>query len=87
MRVTETAGTALAQHKSRANTLRHVYPEGYRRLDASISAPLSEGLSTAAEGGFVQRALLPHELHVVLSGGNPEATRCAPQWRPVALAE
>jgi len=34
-----------------------------------------------------KRALLPHELHVVLSGGNPEATRCAPQWRPVALAE
>lgn len=28
-----------------------------------------------------QRQLLAHELSVLLSGGDPEATLCAPQWR------
>lgn len=28
--------------------------------------------------------LLAHELHVLLSGGDPAATRAAPQWRKLA---
>jgi transposase len=33
--------------------------------------------------GSVQRELLAHELQVLLSGGNPETTHAAPQWRPI----
>lgn len=29
------------------------------------------------------RELLAHELHVLLAGGNPDATQAAPQWRPI----
>jgi transposase len=32
------------------------------------------------------RAILAHELHVLLSGGDFEAARAAPQWRPVRVA-
>jgi transposase len=33
----------------------------------------------------VQRELLAHELSVLLAGGDPEQTRAAPRWRPLAL--
>ena len=32
------------------------------------------------------KTLAAHELHVLLSAGNPEATQAAPAWRPVAPA-
>jgi len=35
-----------------------------------------------ADGG-VHRALLSHELQVLLAGGNPDHTEAAPQWRPI----
>lgn len=31
--------------------------------------------------GAVHRALLSHELQVLLAGGNPDHTEAAPQWR------
>lgn len=34
-------------------------------------------------GGAVKRELLAHQLQVLLAGGDPEATRAAPQWRPI----
>jgi transposase len=36
--------------------------------------------------GEVKRELLAHELQVLLAGGNPEAARGAPQWRPITAA-
>jgi transposase len=33
--------------------------------------------------GEAGRHLLAHELHVLLAGGNPEASQGAPQWRPI----
>jgi transposase len=36
--------------------------------------------------GAVKRELLAHQLQVLLAGGDPEATRAAPQWRSVAPA-
>jgi len=33
------------------------------------------------ERGAVQREMLAHELQVLLAGGDPGATRGAPQWR------
>jgi len=33
------------------------------------------------EPGAVQQELLAHQLQVLLAGGDPEATRAAPQWR------
>ena len=33
------------------------------------------------------QSLQGHQLHVLLSGGNPEAARGAPMWRPVVPAE
>jgi transposase len=36
--------------------------------------------------GAVKRELLAHQLQVLLAGGDPEATRAAPQWRPIAPA-
>lgn len=36
--------------------------------------------------GTVKRDLLAHQLQVLLAGGDPEATRTAPQWRPITPA-
>src|SRR5208337_941480 len=33
--------------------------------------------------GVIKHALLAHELQVLLYGGNPEAMRTQPLWRPV----
>lgn len=33
-----------------------------------------------------QRRLFAHELQVLLAGGDPNATRAAPQWRPIELS-
>jgi len=35
----------------------------------------------------VARKLAAHQLQVLLSAGNPEGTRAAPQWRPVTPAD
>jgi transposase len=35
------------------------------------------------QDGRVEQSLLAHELQVLLMAGDPEATRAAPQWRPV----
>jgi transposase len=32
------------------------------------------------------KTLAAHELHVLLSAGNPDAVQAAPAWRPVGLA-
>ena len=37
--------------------------------------------------GSTEHALLAHELQVLLMGGDPDATRAAPQWRPVQPPE
>ena len=36
--------------------------------------------------GSPARMLEAHELQVLLSGGDPEATKAAPQWRPLSSA-
>jgi transposase len=36
--------------------------------------------------GTVQRELLAHQLQVLLAGGNPDATKAAPQWRRIMPA-
>jgi transposase len=36
--------------------------------------------------GSVKRELMAHELQVLLSGGNPETTGAAPQWRQIVPA-
>ena len=36
--------------------------------------------------GSPARTLEAHELQVLLSGGDPEATKAAPQWRPLSSA-
>jgi transposase len=35
----------------------------------------------------VATTLAAHQLHVLLSAGNPEATQAAPTWRPVGPAD
>ena len=40
---------------------------------------------SASTTGEAARALLAHELHVLLWGGNPEASQAAPPWRPLML--
>jgi transposase len=37
-----------------------------------------------ASDGTTKRALLAHELSVLLRGGDPMATHALPEWRPVA---
>jgi transposase len=39
-----------------------------------------------ARDGAMQCELLAHELAVLLCGGDPGATRAAPQWRPLVPA-
>jgi hypothetical protein len=34
-------------------------------------------------GTAAAKTLAAHQLHVLLSAGNPEATQAAPAWRPV----
>jgi len=36
--------------------------------------------------GQLRCELLAHQLQVLLAGGDPDATRAAPLWRPVVLA-
>ena len=43
--------------------------------------PSTDGARAAA------RTLAAHQLQVLLSGGNPEATQAAPVWRPVGPAD
>lgn len=38
------------------------------------------------QAGSAKCELLAHELQVLLMGGDPSATRAAPQWRPVTPA-
>lgn len=38
---------------------------------------------TSAQAGEVARKLAAHQLHVLLSAGNPAGTQAAPDWRPV----
>ncbi|MGA7414165.1 MAG: IS66 family insertion sequence element accessory protein TnpB [Bryobacteraceae bacterium] len=38
-------------------------------------------------GTAVARTLAAHQLQVLLSAGNPEATQAAPVWRPVGPAD
>ena len=33
------------------------------------------------------KTLAAHQLHVLLSAGNPEAVQTAPAWRPIGLAD
>jgi transposase len=35
-------------------------------------------------GTTAARTLAAHQLHVLLSAGNPDATQAAPAWRPVS---
>jgi transposase len=35
----------------------------------------------------VAKTLAAHQLHVLLSAGNPDAVQAAPTWRPVGLAD
>jgi transposase len=51
----------------------------HKRLSAGCFRywPVAGSNDTAA-------TLLAHELHVLLSGGDPAATRAAPQWRKLA---
>ena len=37
-------------------------------------------------GAMSTKTLAAHQLHVLLSAGNPEATQAAPAWRPVGPA-
>lgn len=37
-------------------------------------------------GGAMRHELLAHQLQVLLAGGDPEAARTAPQWRPILPA-
>ena len=36
--------------------------------------------------GMAAKTLAAHQLHVLFSAGNPEATQAAPAWRPVGPA-
>ena len=38
------------------------------------------------EKGEARCELLAHQLQVLLAGGDPDATRAAPLWRPIATA-
>ena len=39
---------------------------------------------TGADAGVAAQKLAAHQLHVLLSAGNPSRTQAAPDWRPVS---
>jgi transposase len=42
---------------------------------------------TSASGNQVAQTMAAHQLHVLLSAGNPTETHAAPVWRPVGPAD
>jgi transposase len=47
------------------------------------TAPHAADQACSASAPAGARALAAHQLHVLLSAGNPEAVQAAPAWRPV----
>jgi len=58
--------------------------QGYWLLYKRLSTGQFRHWPGGRDGG-VGRDLLAHELQVLLAGGDPDATRAAPQWRRLAL--
>jgi transposase len=58
--------------------------QGYWLCQTRFSQGKLQHWSTGADG--VQRALLAHELAVLLMGGDPSRTHAAPRWRRVAAS-
>lgn len=57
--------------------------QGFWLCQKRLSAGCFRYWPTAA-GNAAAATLLAHELQVLLSGGDPAATRAAPQWRKLA---
>jgi transposase len=79
------SGTVFVFRNRRATAIRLLAFDGqgfwlcHKRLSQGRCAhwPGAVGTSTAT------RQLFAHQLQVLLAGADPEATRAAPQWRPV----
>lgn len=54
----------------------------HKRLSSGKFHWWPAGMSAAGQAPAV-RTLAAHQLHVLLSAGNPEATQAAPAWRPI----
>lgn len=55
----------------------------HKRLSRGRFRWWPDGRTAADQASPGARALAAHQLHVLLSAGDPEATRAAPAWRPV----
>jgi transposase len=56
----------------------------HKRLSSGRFRFWPAGLSASGQASAAARTLAAHQLQVLLSAGNPDATQAAPAWRPVA---
>lgn len=79
------SGTVFVFRSRSAKALRLlVYDgQGFWLCHKRLSAGRFRFWPLRGEGG-AGSALLAHQLHVLISGGDPEAARGAPQWRKVS---
>lgn len=56
----------------------------YKRLSSGRFRWWPKCATAADQASPGARTLAAHQLHVLLSAGDPEATQAAPAWRPVA---
>lgn len=59
----------------------------HKRLSSGRFCWWPSGKTAAERASPGARTLAAHQLQVLLSAGNPEATQAAPAWRPVSPAD
>jgi transposase len=80
------SGTAFVFRSRGAKSIRVLYydGQGFWLSEKRLSAGRFRFWPVGGKGEPAT-ALAAHQLHVLLSGGNPEAARGAPVWRQVSL--
>jgi transposase len=79
------SGTVFVFHNRRSTSVKLIAydGQGYWLMQKRLSTGKFRFWPSTTDGG--PKALLAHELQVLLSAGDPEGIRAAPAWRPVNL--
>ena len=77
------SGTVFVFRSKRATSIRILAYDGQGFWLAQKRLSQGRFRFWPVRGGEAGCALLAHQLQVLLAGGDPAATKAAPQWRPV----
>jgi len=80
------SGAAFVFRSRSAKAIRVLYydGQGFWLCEKRLSTGRFRFWPSGGNGGLTS-GLAAHQLHVLLSGGDPQAARGAPPWRPVAV--